>query len=124
MSCPQMVCPHCRQDSFTRIRRWYLGRTTVWWCDFCAEMIPTLSLVTALPEELEPAFESRIVDEIRRAHDQAVETACEMAIQGGKHGVMVDLEKGAAWVDPRVPYGQLWHFPNGGSDNAYDPDHG
>jgi hypothetical protein len=52
-----------------------------------------------------------------RKQMQAVETACETALQGGEFGVMVDYNLGA-WVDPRVPYGQLWDVTACGSENV------
>lgn len=39
---PVMTCPLCGYFTWTRIRRWYMGRTTCWWCDYCLEIIPTL----------------------------------------------------------------------------------
>lgn len=63
---------------------------------------------------------SRDVARIARAQMQAVETAAEMAIQGGEFGVMVDYNVGA-WVDPRVPYGQLWDVTACGSENVQIP---
>jgi hypothetical protein len=40
-----MQCPLCMQSQWTWLRRWYLGHTTVWFCDFCCEMIPTVHAV-------------------------------------------------------------------------------
>lgn len=45
---------------------------------------------------------------------QAIETACEMAIQGGLHGVRVERTftgltvTTEARVDPTVPYGEIY----------------
>lgn len=50
-----------------------------------------------------------------RARAEVVERACEAAVQSGEHGVMVDGER--AWVDARVPYGELWDV------TACGPDH-
>ena len=60
---------------------------------------------------------ARDVARIARARYQAVETACEKALQGGEFGVMVDYNLGA-WVDPRVPYGELWDVTACGSENV------
>lgn len=51
------------------------------------------------------------------ARHQAVETACEKALQSGEFGVMVDYNRGA-WVDPRVPYGQIWDVTACGSEGV------
>ena len=52
---------------------------------------------------------------VRRAHDM-VETAAEAALQAGDRGVLVRTRQGvpaAAAPDERVPYGELWHVPEG-----------
>jgi hypothetical protein len=40
----EMLCPLCHQNEWTWLRRWYLGHETVWFCDFCYEMIPPVAL--------------------------------------------------------------------------------
>lgn len=39
------ICPHCESAEHTRLRRWFMGHTTVWWCDFCHCTIPTVRAV-------------------------------------------------------------------------------
>lgn len=39
-----VTCPECSQNR-TRLRRWYLGAKSVWWCDSCVQPVPTLRLV-------------------------------------------------------------------------------
>lgn len=50
-----------------------------------------------------------LVAERLRRHHAVVEEACEAALSGGLHGVMVewDGERTRAWVDPDVPYGTI-----------------
>lgn len=57
------------------------------------------------------------VSRIARQRADALETVCEKAIQGGEFGVMVDYNVGA-WVDPRVPYGNIWDVTACGSDGV------
>lgn len=51
----------------------------------------------------------RIIQARLRRHMAVVESACEAALQGGHHGVMVEWnsEVTRAWVSPDVPYGQV-----------------
>lgn len=44
-----MTCPICGSAQWTRLRRWYMGRTTCWWCDYCCQIIPTVTLVQDKP---------------------------------------------------------------------------
>ncbi len=39
-----VVCPECGQGE-TRLRRWFNGQRSVWWCDPCHRPVPTLRLV-------------------------------------------------------------------------------
>ena len=39
-------CPHCGRGE-TRLRRWFRGNDTVWWCDMCVRPVPTLRLVAS-----------------------------------------------------------------------------
>lgn len=50
-----------------------------------------------------------LVTERVRRHHATVEAACEAALQGGRHGVMVEwnADRTTAWVDPGVPYGEV-----------------
>jgi hypothetical protein len=41
-----------------------------------------------------------------RAHHDEVEAACEEALAGGAHGVLLTAD-GYVGVDPQVPYGQI-----------------
>lgn len=41
----EIVCPLCEQSEWTWLRRWYLGRDTAWFCDFCFAIIPPVRLV-------------------------------------------------------------------------------
>lgn len=56
---------------------------------------------------------------IVRSHNDVVETACEMALRGGQHGVSVyvwldDLTyRCEARVDPEVDYGRIVRHPVG-----------
>lgn len=45
-------------------------------------------------------------EHMTRAHHAEVETACEEALTGGAHGVMLTAD-GYIGVDPEVPYGQV-----------------
>lgn len=56
------------------------------------------------------------VTALSRARADALETACERAIQQGRSGVMV--ESGSAWVDERVPYGEIWDVTACGADGV------
>lgn len=53
-------------------------------------------------------FDALVLERLRRHHD-VIEQACEAALQGGQHGVMVEwnAEQTTAWVDPDVPYGEV-----------------
>lgn len=63
------------------------------------------------------AFET-LVREITHARSEMLERACEEAIQGGLHGVVVDDRRGVAWVDPRVPYGRIYDVSACGAENV------
>lgn len=39
-----VVCPTCGGGE-TRLRRWFMGSRTVWWCDHCVQPVPTMRLV-------------------------------------------------------------------------------
>ena len=47
-----------------------------------------------------------IASALAGAHHAEVEQACEEALQGGLHGVLLD-EHGCVGVDPTVPYGTV-----------------
>lgn len=51
-----------------------------------------------------------------RRNVAVIEQACELALQGGKHGVLVVARPGgavSASVHPSVPYGTIHHYPHG-----------
>lgn len=63
----------------------------------------------------DPDVPSRL-DEIIREHSKrvsdAIETACEAALQGGLYGVLVTYYPNlrvVAQVSPHVPYGHIYH---------------
>lgn len=51
-------------------------------------------------------------------HYRLLEQACEAAIQGGKHGVLVDRSRNIYRVDARVPYGQIYDATACGEENV------
>lgn len=56
-------------------------------------------------EHIQAAVESHM-----RRYDEALERVCELALEGGEHGVLVVWE-GTTFtisIDPTVPYGQIY----------------
>lgn len=51
-------------------------------------------------------------------HYRALEQACEEALQGGEHGVLVDWKRNIYQVDPRVPYGRIYDVTACGEENV------
>lgn len=55
----------------------------------------------------------RAVDEALAEFHARVEEACEAAVQGGEHGVLIEWD-GLDYrvsVSPEVPYGVIWERP-------------
>jgi hypothetical protein len=67
---------------------------------------------------MDDLIQKLVMERIRRRHD-VIETACEVAISYGQHGVAV-LEipdRTVAFPCSLVPYGQIYQFP---SSEAFD----
>jgi hypothetical protein len=41
----EMTCPFCGSAEYTRLRRWWMGKLTAWWCGCCVREIPPVRLV-------------------------------------------------------------------------------
>lgn len=67
---------------------------------------------------MDAMFNKLVMERLRRRND-VIERACEIAVQYGKHGVIV-IDKDTstlAYPSILVPYGELYQFP---SDDAFD----
>ncbi|MGN6404198.1 hypothetical protein [Sinomonas sp.] len=59
---------------------------------------------------------AELVRKMMTAEHEAIETAVEKALQGGKHGVLIvrDGVDTYVGVDSHVPYGRIVEVPRGG----------
>lgn len=64
-----------------------------------------------------PAGWDEFVQAQIQARADAIERACEAALQGGKHGVLVDEVDGVVSVSEHVPYGQIYYCRDGIPDD-------
>ncbi|HKN57145.1 MAG TPA: hypothetical protein VJX66_31965 [Amycolatopsis sp.] len=78
-----------------------------------------LPITAALTEWIELVARERMLTEARE-----IQRACESALQGGIHGVLIarrnDGTLVSAEVNPFVPYGQIYEFINPTPDAAAD----
>lgn len=60
----------------------------------------------------EGSLQAAVNQRINQFH-QDLDTICEQAVQGGKHGVLVKWGEGLSYemsVDPNVPYGHIYEI--------------